>query len=291
MNPWRGAPGAVPRAARDRPHDDAVTSETSTSAIPEPVHPDLAALRDREPVPPFALRTTEVRYEHDGTPLLGHLAAPDGDGPYPGVLVVHDWFGVGDHVRVRCEMLARLGYVALAADIFGEGVRPTTGAEASELARGFYRDLPLLRARAGAGLARLAAEPGVDASRLAAIGYCFGGSTALQLARSGADLAGVVSFHGGLQTGPPGEAAAIRASVLVLTGAADPVVPDSAVTAWEDELRQAPDVEWQVVTYSGAMHAFSVPGTDAPEHGSQFQPTAERRSWAAMKGFLAEVLG
>ena len=119
----------------------------------------------------------------------------------------------------------------------------------------------------------------------------FGGSTALQLARSGADLAGVVSFHGGLQTGPPGEAAAIRASVLVLTGAADPVVPDSAVTAWEDELRQAPDVEWQVVTYSGAMHAFSVPGTDAPEHGSQFQPTAERRSWAAMKGFLAEVLG
>ncbi len=262
-----------------------------TSPSSSPLHPDLAAIRDREPVPSFAVRTADVRYEHDGTTLLGHLAAPDGDGPYPGVLVVHDWFGVGDHVRVRCEMLARLGYVALAADIYGEGVRPTTGAQASELARGFYGDLSLLRGRARAGLARLASEPGVDPSRLAAIGYCFGGSTVLQLARSGADLAGVVSFHGGLQTGPPGEAAAIRASVLVLTGASDPVVPDSAVTAWEDELRQAPEAEWQVVTYSGAMHAFTVPGTDAPEHGSQFQPTAERRSWVAMKEFLAEILG
>ncbi len=262
-----------------------------TSTIPEPLHPDLAALRDREPVPSFPLRTADVRYAHDGTTLLGHLAAPDGDGPHPGVLVVHDWFGVGDHVRVRCEMLARLGYVALAADIYGEGVRPTTGAEASALARGFYDDLPLLRARARAGLTRLAAEPGVDASRLAAIGYCFGGSTVLHLARSGADLAGAVSFHGGLQTGPPGEAAAIRASVLILTGASDPVVPDSAVTALQDELRLAPEVEWQVVTYSGAMHAFTVPGTNTPEHGSQFQPTAERRSWVAMKAFFAEILG
>jgi len=272
----------VPVAA----HHDAVTSSN-----PDPLHPDLSDLLDREPLPSLPIRTADIRYEHDGTPLLGHLAAPGGDGPFPGVLVVHDWFGVGDHVRVRCELLARLGYVAFAADIFGEGIRPTTGAEASELARGFYGDLPLLRARAGAGLARLAVEPGVDGSRLAAIGYCFGGSTALQLARSGADLAGVVSFHGGLQTGPPGEAAAIRASVLVLTGAADPVVPDSAVAAFQDELRQAPGVEWQVVTYSGAMHAFSVPGTDAPAHGSQFQATAERRSWMAMKGFLAEVLG
>ncbi|MCR6491905.1 dienelactone hydrolase family protein [Cellulomonas sp. P24] len=259
-----------------------------TSSISDPLLVDLLA---REPLPAVPIRTMDVRYDHDGTTLLGHLAMPGGDGPFPGVLVVHDWFGVGDHVRVRCELLARLGYAAFAADIYGEGVRPATGPEASEVARGFYADLPLLRARAAAGLARLAAEPAVDASRLAAIGYCFGGSTVLQLARSGADLAGVVSFHGGLQVGPPGEAAAITASVLVLTGAADPVVPDSAIVAFQDELRQAPGVEWQIVTYSGAMHAFSVPGTDAPAHGAQFQATAERRSWVAMKDLLAEVLG
>ena len=134
------------------------------------------------------------------------------------MLVVHDWYGVGDYVRVRCEMLARLGYVALAADIYGEGVRPANPDQAAALAHSFYANLPLLRDRAAAGLERLRAEPVVDGTRVAAIGYCFGGSTVLQLARTGADLAGVVSFHGGLQTGEPGAAQAIRASLLVLTG-------------------------------------------------------------------------
>jgi|SRR5674476_539359 dienelactone hydrolase len=251
----------------------------------------LQGLLEREPEPLAPLRSTEVRYEHDGVPLAGHLVAPSGPGPFPGVLVVHDWYGVGDYVRVRCELLARLGYVALAADIYGDGVRPVDPDQASALARGFYADLPLLRARATAGLERLRAEPAVDGTRVGAIGYCFGGSTVLQLARTGADLAGVVSFHGGLQTGEPGTAQAIRAALLVLTGAVDPVVPDSAVAAFQDELRQAPGLDWQVVSYSGAMHAFTIPGVDSPEHGSQYNAVAERRSWTAMKDFFGEIFG
>jgi dienelactone hydrolase len=249
----------------------------------------LEELLRREPEPLVPIRRAEVRYEHDGVPLAGYLAAPSGEGPFPGVLVVHDWYGVGDYVRVRCELLARLGYVALAADIYGAGIRPEDPEQASAQARRFYADLPLLRGRAAAGLERLRAEPVVDDSRLAAIGYCFGGSTVLQLARTGADLAGVVSFHGGLQSGEPGSARAVRAALLVLTGASDPVVPDSAVAAFQDDLRQAPGLDWQVVTYSDAMHAFTIPGVDAPGRGSQYNAVAERRSWAAMKGFLAEV--
>jgi dienelactone hydrolase len=251
----------------------------------------LQDLLRREPDPAAPVRRTEVRYEHDGVPLVGYLVAPSSAGPFPAVLVVHDWYGVGDYVRVRCELLARLGYVALAADIYGDGIRPEDAAQAAAQAGRFYADLPLLRGRATAGLERLRAEPGVDGSRMAAIGYCFGGSTALQLARTGADLAGVVSFHGGLRTGEPGSAQAIRAALLVLTGASDPVVPDSAVAAFQDELRQVPRLDWQVVTYSGAMHAFTIPGVDAPERGSQFNAVAERRSWTAMKGFLADVFG
>ena len=251
----------------------------------------LQGLLAREPEPAVPVRRTEVHYEHDGIPLVGYLVAPGGDGPFPGVLVLHDWYGVGDYVRVRCELLARLGYVALAADIYGAGVRPSDAEQASAQARRYYADLPLLRARASAGLEQLRGEPGVDGSRLAAIGYCFGGSTALQLARTGTGLVGVVSFHGGLQTGEPGTVQAIRAALLVLTGASDPVVPDAAVTALQDELRQAPGLDWQVVTYSGAMHAFTIPGVDSPERGSQHDAVAERRSWIAMKAFLAEVFG
>jgi dienelactone hydrolase len=127
-------------------------------------------------------------------------------------------------------------------------------------------------------------------ARTAAIGYCFGGSTALQLARTGADLRAVVSFHGGLETGPDGEAEGIRPALLILTGAIDPVVPVEDVQALQVELGRVPDLDWQVVTYSGAMHAFSVPGANAPDHGAQFDARAERRSWTAMRDFLAEVL-
>jgi len=251
--------------------------------------PEQTAILDREPLPAVGITTAEVDYQVEGVACSGYLARPDDDGPHPGVLVVHNWLGVTDAVRFRADMLARLGYVAFAADVFGADVRPTPE-EAPGVAGGYYGDPRLFRARLTGGYEQLLASPGVDRGRTAAIGYCFGGSGVLQLARTGADLRAVVSFHGGLQPGPEGEAADIRAKVLVLTGAIDPVVPPEAVDAFEADLRTAPDLDWQVVTYSGSMHAFTEPGTDAPDHGAQFNAVAEARSWRAMKDFLAEAL-
>jgi dienelactone hydrolase len=235
------------------------------------------------------IRVEQVRYDHEGTTLLGVLAKDAAtSGPRPAVLVVHDWHGVNEHVEARVTMLARLGYVAFGADIYGEGVRPGDDT-AGQVAGSYYQDLPLLRGRALAGFEQLRQDPDVDHTRIVVMGYCFGGSTALELARTGADLVGAVSFHGGLITHDPSDAAEIRAKLLVLTGAADPVVPDEQVVAWEDEMRAAPSVDWQLVTYAGAMHAFAVPGTDAPDHGAQYQQRADRRSWQALEVFLAEV--
>lgn len=235
------------------------------------------------------IRVESVRYDHEGTALLGVLAKDAAiSGPRPAVLVVHDWHGVNEHVEARVTMLARLGYVAFGADVYGEGVRPGDDT-AAQVAGSFYQDLTLMRARTQAGLDRLREDPDVDHSRIVVMGYCFGGSAALELARTGADVVGAVSFHGNLLTHESSDAAAIRAKLLVLTGAADPVVPDAKVAAWQDEMRAAPSVDWQVVTYAGAMHAFAVPGTDAPDHGAQYQERADRRSWQALEVFLAEV--
>jgi dienelactone hydrolase len=251
------------------------TNSDILQTVPEPAGADIHV----EP----------VDYDHDGTPLQGVLArdAAIAD-KRPGVLVIHDWFGVNEHMDARVTMLARLGYVALAADIYGKDVRPGPD-EAGAIAGSFYQDLPLLRARAQAGLDRLLADPGVDPERVVVMGYCFGGSTALELARTGAPLVGAVSFHGGLITHEPADVDEVRAKLLVLTGAADPMVPDDKVAAWQDEMRTRPELDWEVVSYSGAMHAFAVPGTDAPDHGAQYQARADRRSWRAMEDFFAEV--
>lgn len=262
---------------------------------PRALSPELDRLLASVPDP--GVTSGDVVYHDGDTALEGFLARPaaasdpsasDAD-PRPGVLVLHDWFGVVDHVKVRAEMLARLGYVALAGDVYGQGVRPGPADAAGEAGR-WYGDVPAFRERLTASLERLRAEPGVDPSRIAVMGYCFGGSGALELARSGADVAGVASFHGSLSTGAPALPGAVSAPVLVMTGAADPVVPDDAVVAFEDELRNAGAPDWQVVSYSGAMHAFAVPGVDSPEHGAQYQEVADRRSWVQMRAFFDEVL-
>jgi dienelactone hydrolase len=225
-----------------------------------------------------------VRYEHEGTPLEGYLAVDAGlDGRRPGILVVHDWTGLQDYPKARAQMLARLGYVGFAIDVYGAGVRPTGDAAPVE-ARKYYGDLELMRARVRAGYDALLADDRVDPDRVAIIGYCFGGSAAFEFARTGARLRGAVSFHGSLVTHDPADVAAIDAPLLALTGAADPVVPDEALVAFEDELRTRDDLDWQIVSYSGAPHAFTIPGQ--PNH----RPLADARSWRAMVDFLTEVL-
>jgi dienelactone hydrolase len=258
-----------------------VTIDAST------LSPELQSVLASVPERDTPTTAETVRFEGAGTDLEGYLAVPgDATGPLPAVLVFHDWFGMVDHVKVRAEMLARLGYVALAGDIYGADVRPADGDEAASLAGSYYGDVELFRARALANLEKLRADPRVDSSRIAVMGYCFGGSGALEVARSGAD---VVAFHGGLGTAAPAEKGAVTAPVLVLTGADDPIVPPSAIEAFEDEMRDAGAPDWQIVTYSGALHAFAVPEANSPEQGAAFQETANRRSWQAMRDFLDEV--
>lgn len=230
-----------------------------------------------------SIQSERISYDQDGSSLEGYLAWDfSATEPQPGVLVIHDWFGEGEYVHARAQMLARLGYVAFAADIYGAGVRPQ-GDEAPAVAGAFYGDQQLLRARVQAGFDRLRSDVRVDPERIAVIGYCFGGSAALEFARTGAPLAGAVSFHGGLITHEPADVDDLRAPLLVLTGADDQVVPDEAVVAFENELRTAPDLDWQVVSYSGAPHAFTQPMLPS------YRSRADARSWVAMEAFLHEV--
>ncbi len=234
--------------------------------------------------------TRTVEYRQGETVLEGYLAY-DAAGPAkrPGVLVVHEWTGINPYTRKRVEQLAALGYVAFAADIYGKGVRPATPKEAAATAGRYKGDRALLRERARAGLDELARQPNVDPARIAAIGYCFGGTAVLELARSGAAIQGVVSFHGGLDTPTPGDAKNVRAKVLVLHGADDPNVPPPQVAAFEDEMRAA-KVDWQLVKYSGAVHSFTNPGAGSDNSkGAAYNETADRRSWIAMKAFFEEI--
>jgi dienelactone hydrolase len=238
------------------------------------------------------LVTRTIEYRQGDTVLEGYLAY-DAAGPArkPGVVVFHQWMGLTGHERGRAEALARLGYVALAADVYGKGVRPASPKDAGAEAGKFKSDRALLRLRAQAALAALAAQPNVAPGKLAAIGYCFGGGAALELARSGAPVLATVSFHGSLDTPTPQDARNIKGKVLVLHGADDPYVPRAAVLALEDELTGG-GVDWQVVLYAGAVHSFTQPeaGNDKSK-GAAYDASADRRSWQAMKDFLVEIFG
>jgi dienelactone hydrolase len=236
------------------------------------------------------VKTKTVEYRDGDVVLEGFLAWDDAvKGPRPGVLIVHQWMGVSANEKMRAEQLAALGYVAFAADLYGKGVRPANQQEAGALAGKYKGDRALLRSRVAAGLAELKRQPLVDSRRVAAIGYCFGGTAVLELARSGADVAGVVSFHGGLDSLRPADGRNIRAKVLVLHGADDPFVPAADIAAFQQELREA-GVDWQMVYYSGAVHAFTQKeaGSDN-SRGAAYNERADRRSWQAMRDFFAEI--
>lgn len=236
------------------------------------------------------LRTEVIEYKHGDTVLEGYLAYDDAiQGKRPGVIVVHEWMGHNPYVRMRAEQLAKMGYIGFAIDMYGKGVRAKDSKEAASLA-GIYRaDRALMRMRANAGLEVLKKHPLTDVKRVAAIGYCFGGGTVLELARSGAEVTGVVSFHGDLETPNPSDAKNIKGKVLVLHGGDDPFVKDDQVVKFEEEMRKA-GVDWQIVIYGGAVHSFTNPeaGND-PSRGSAYNEKADRRSWEAMKDFFSEI--
>jgi dienelactone hydrolase len=236
------------------------------------------------------IKTKDVEYRQENTVLEGYLAYDDTvKGKRPGVLVVHEWTGLGSYVKRRCVQLAKLGYIAFGADIYGKGVRPKTHEEAGRVSGVYLKDRSLLRARVNAGLDELKKNALTDPARIAAIGYCFGGAAVLELARSGADIEGVVTFHGVLSNPNPDDAKNIKAKVLVQQGADDPFVDLKQVNAFIDEMKKT-DADWRLILYGGAVHSFTVPeaGND-PSTGMAYNERADRRSWQAMRDFFGEI--
>lgn len=237
-----------------------------------------------------AVVTEAVDYTSNGVALQGYLAYDDTlKGRRPGVLVVHEWWGLNDYPKERARELAALGYVAFAADMYGKGVVATERERASELAsqfRGKWEEggRALMRQRARAGLDVLARHPRVDPERLGAVGYCFGGTTVLELAYSGADVDAVVSVHGGLTVPAEADLERIKSDILILHGAADTGIEPETIASLQESLEKA-GADWQLITFAGAKHGFSNPGNEAA-----YQETAARRSWEYMKAFFAEVL-
>jgi dienelactone hydrolase len=236
-----------------------------------------------------------VAYEQGGVKLEGYLAYDDSkvavDKKAPGVLVVPEWWGLNDYARSRAEQLAQLGYVAFATDMYGAGVTTTDPKKAGELSAQFYGK-PLMAERAQAGLDQLLATGLVEAGHVAAIGYCFGGSTVQALAYSGAPLAGIVSFHGGLIPVPADAAVKNKAKILVCHGAVDPFVSKESIEAFMKAMNEG-KFDYQFVSYAGAVHAFTNPGADQLAKATglpiAYNAAADHRSWAHMQVFFKEL--
>jgi dienelactone hydrolase len=237
-----------------------------------------------------AVETRFVEYSANGVTFEGYVAYDDAvEDQRPGILIVHAWNGLGEYEQMRARMLAEMGYVAFALDIYGGGVRPASNQEASQEAGKYYNDRNLFRSRLKLGLDQLKSLAKVDTMRLGAIGYCFGGGGALELARSGADLKGVVSFHGSLSTPLPAQKNSLKARILVCHGAADPFVPSDDVLAFQKEMDDA-EADWQLIMYGHAVHSFTHKSAgDDPSQGAAYNEKADRRSWEAMKAFFEEL--
>lgn len=232
-----------------------------------------------------------VAYKDGRTGLNGFLAQKDLK-PKPGVLIIHQWMGLTDYEKGRARQLADLGYAAFAADIYGAADSPKDSKGAGASAGKYKGDRKLFRSRIEAALKAMASQEGVDKNSIAVIGYCFGGTGALEAARAGFKVSGVASFHGGLAPGAGMKPAkSIKCPVLVLHGAEDPWVKAEEVAAFEEEMRQA-KADWQLVKYAGAVHAFTQKEAgDDPSKGAAYNVKADKRSWAALEDFLEELFG
>lgn len=236
------------------------------------------------------VKTETVDYKLGSQTLKGFIAYDDAvTTKRPGVLVVPEWWGLDDYAKGRAKQLAELGYVAFAADYYGDGRTVTLPNDAAALATPVRSDPAKFRALGEAALKALKARPEVDPQKVAAIGYCFGGSAVLELARDGADVSGVVSFHGSLATTAPAKSGDVKAKVLVCHGVDDPMVKPDEVAAFTTEMKNA-NVDYSIAAYGGAQHSFSNPNADSHKiPGIKYDEKADKRSWEAMKAFFAEL--
>ncbi len=236
------------------------------------------------------MQTQNFDYRADDLEMRGYYAYDDDKaGQRPGVLVVHEAWGLGDHSRQTAERLAKSGFAALAVDMVGGGKHFDATQDGLQFTRSMRADVPALRARIRAAFDALASRPEVDRARIASIGFCFGGSTSLELARSGAPVRGVVSFHGGLQTTARAEPGRVTAKVLSITGADDPFIPAGQVQAFIDEMRSG-QADAQVIVYTGVKHSFTNPHAgDRAIDGIEYNQLADQRSWNAMLNFFEEI--
>jgi dienelactone hydrolase len=231
-----------------------------------------------------------VEYKDGETILQGWLYYDDAIKiPKPGVIVVHERWGMDDYAKSRANQLAKLGYVAFAADIFGKGVLFTDFQSAGANAGKYKQDTTLLRSRIKAALSVFKKQKQVDANNIAAMGYCFGGTTVLELARSGVDIKGVISFHGGLSTANPDDAQNIKTKVLVCHGAVDPFVSAEEFNTFISSINKA-GTDYQLISYSNAVHGFSnINNGNDPSKGLAYNKIADERSWIAMQQFFDEI--
>jgi len=238
------------------------------------------------------MKTETIEYRDGDVTLKGYLAYDDQtDEKRPGIVVMPEAFGLGANAKDRANRLAALGYIALAGDPYGNGLEVNDLQEAIKHAGALREDPAKFRRRARAALDKLASLPQVDAGRLAMIGYCMGGTFALESARDGAPLKGVVSFHGGLETQRPAEPGQIKAKVLVCHGADDPFVPPAQVNAFAEEMTKA-GADWQIISYGGTVHSFTNPNAaSVGVPGIAYNKQSDERSWKAMRAFFDEIFG
>jgi dienelactone hydrolase len=238
------------------------------------------------------VQTKAIEYKDGDVSLRGYLAWDDSiQGPRPGVMVVHEWWGLNDYARKRAEQLAGMGYAAFAVDMYGDDKVTEHGKQAQEWMQQITANMEAWRRRALLALDLLRKQEQVNPQKVAAIGYCFGGATVMQMAYSGADLAGVVSFHGSLPPATPEDLGRIKARILVEHGAADGFVPAERIAKFQEALSQA-GADWRMVINGGAKHSFTNPGADAYGiDGLAYNAEADRRSWQDMQDFFAEIFG